>query len=933
MQWVKWDLGGNGWMEVGQGNASSSLLIQRALNEQRVDPLGTEMLRSIFLFDESVARFRIGARNWSQEISKRLGIKSRVGGAAPPESGTGESSTAMPNEYIPDLVPISIVLQTEKRVIMIQYDEISMIRFRLREVKYSDFAGPKSSITCMEFLSSYPLIALGCADGAIRFWNYSTAKVEEGMTLRGVHQKAIVKIAVVHQNREHAPHDDTMHDGGAGENAHHETIQFNSYPTMVSLSAEGTLVSWNLDKKRPEYTKTKSQDGVAVYDMHVDPELGTIAVLGYDKSIIVRSLSTADELRRIKLDMTKANLNNIFSTHSVGGGSSSPAWYLLTAAGSSKIFQISSTLNADTWIGVPDIRDLGDLTLPKKAKIYNVAVHPIHSDTFFCGTNFGLFIFQLGDRTHATPTVTRSLSLVSRRQHTGSPSSPNSSGNATSQFSLERCMYFVRERAVWKRTASARASSSVPQQLDYDKGTKMFDLGSDAPVRIHASHSGKFLSVFWYLTNHLCVYNIDHHTNEYSTVIYERNDVREMCWCNFMDRFALIKTGTPFKELEIHHIDHGSGSESSTSTAIVPIISNQFTATCGKIRQIFGGRLLGVSYEDRSDFHFIQWNGRKSLGEFLPQPIDVKWCELTQHVVLTYEESYAIFSFKSSFQMQNYVNEKVRDAMWWNGSLFILTTSDVRCVFVGNGQKNISETIIASFDIGDIGIKSSANAEEEALDPVPQTRPSGTLALVDVLSDRLYAIDAFGRLHSLNLDHPALKFRMLVCAHHVEQALGWIPYIPVDLHNFLAIFLSERGYSKTAVSELHQLKPSTKFKLCIQYGHHNEAYQTLVDEIDVDNPSSILLSDEALGKLYMRLAHLAEQKNDTNMASDCLERACELQYIEAFRSMCVHCARHGKMERLQQLQKQLEELQREDPLRKEYTDILSMVRLFLGGVP
>jgi WD40 repeat protein len=58
---------------------------------------------------------------------------------------------------------------------MLRYDEISSSLFFFDEIKSSQLEN--KNITCMEFLYSQPVIAVGCSDGVIRLWNYNTKSI------------------------------------------------------------------------------------------------------------------------------------------------------------------------------------------------------------------------------------------------------------------------------------------------------------------------------------------------------------------------------------------------------------------------------------------------------------------------------------------------------------------------------------------------------------------------------------------------------------------------------------------------------------------------------------------------------------------------------------------------------------------------------------
>lgn len=198
--------------------------------------------------------------------------------------------------------------------------------------------------------------------------------------------------------------------------------------------------------------------------------------------------------------------------------------------------------------------------------------------------------------------------------------------------------------------------------------------------------------------------------------------------------------------------------------------------------------------------------------------------------------------------MTCYVKERVENAMWWNGTLFTITEQEMKCIFP---MKSAAENVVlASFDtLQYAGF--SKSSEENSLDPIPQPRPRGSISLVSVIDDDLYVIDGDSILYCVSLDHAALKFRMLVTAGRVDQALEWLPYIPEEIHDQLASFMAEMSYEQEAC-RLETISASKKLALCMQYHMVEEAFHT-VRFIDQEY-KSFLLTSQQVSKLYLRLA-------------------------------------------------------------------------------
>lgn len=220
-----------------------------------------------------------------------------------------------------------------------------------------------------------------------------------------------------------------------------------------------------------------------------------------------------------------------------------------------------------------------------------------------------------------------------------------------------------------------------------------------------------------------------------------------------------------------------------------------------------------------------------------------------------------------------YVKEKVDDAYWWNGTLFVATEQELKCIFAL--RDTVESVVLASFGMLQYA-GFSKNSEEHSVDPVPQPRPRGSLGIVSVIDDELYVMDSRSILYNVNLDHAVLKFRMLVAAGRVDQALEWLPYIPEEIHDQLASFMAEMSFEHEAC-RLETISAPKKLSLCMKYRMAHEAFQT-VQFIDQEQ-QNFLLSSQQVAKLYLRLASMCasdRREEWMNIATKCYHRAGEL---------------------------------------------------------
>ena len=115
--------------------------------------------------DERVGIVRSGSRNLKtlQSVGKRLGYASMDFMSQASGGGDGKSS-----KFAPSRPPRCIVLQLDKSMVMLRYDEVSSSMYVFDELKHSQL--DNKNITCMEFIYSQPIIAIGCMSNCFLFF-------------------------------------------------------------------------------------------------------------------------------------------------------------------------------------------------------------------------------------------------------------------------------------------------------------------------------------------------------------------------------------------------------------------------------------------------------------------------------------------------------------------------------------------------------------------------------------------------------------------------------------------------------------------------------------------------------------------------------------------------------------------------------------------
>ena len=210
---------------------------------------------------------------------------------------------------------------------------------------------------------------MGCSDGSIRFWNYSTGQVENERKIQA-HSKSILKMIVVIR-----------------------IDPLNFLPSLITYGQDNSLCSWNLEKGVAEFKVTKPFDSTSttIIDMIYDNENGTILTLGSDKTIQIRRAATGSAFKVVKLsEKTPMKSFDMISTINY-----LPQWFFLTAQ-NSKIYSILSTLEDEQLYQFDLYKIVPESNWVKlKPKTQQILTHPLKLNTFFVSTTNGILIFKM----------------------------------------------------------------------------------------------------------------------------------------------------------------------------------------------------------------------------------------------------------------------------------------------------------------------------------------------------------------------------------------------------------------------------------------------------------------------------------------------------------------------------------------------------------
>eukprot|EP01080_Neovahlkampfia_damariscottae_P010372 gene10372-2901_t len=885
-------------------------------------------------------------------------------------------------KYNPRREPRCIAIQTDTRFTLFKYDEDTS-GYIFDEVKSSQLEN--KTIVTFEFLYNLPLVALGCSDGAIRFWNYSTGQVENDRKIQA-HSKSILKMIVVIR-----------------------IDPLNFLPSLLTYGQDGALCSWNLEKSVAEFKVSKPFDSssTTIVDMVYDLKNGTILTLGSDKTIQIRRAATGNVFKVVKFtEKTPMKTFDMISTINY-----LPQWFFMTAQ-NSKIYSIISTLEDEELHQFDLYKIVTDSNWVKqKAKTQQLIAHPLKLDTFFVSTTNGILIFKMdggrklpmskalflpedeeeeeeeetiieepkisipkqpsfsvpnepemttpGDEkvtnemeippqlsipseeivtqkeisvelpkerkvvpnlpsvkkvgeedsedeepeeemgmfdTPEENTKKKKIGIFGRKKKkkttkkTPTPSTNTTPRNNDPIFDgikpkymyvglpddkPEQSLYYVEKSVLYKKVVNVSENYGQPKKIK--------EISFKGNVKIGVSPSGRYLYLLDVISHDYELYDCD----EWK-VLGSGQNIKDIVWGLQADTFAFLKFENNSKRLSVYKV---------VDKNIKPILEN--FETLESVKRLFGGGLIGLEFESQNEicFQFIQWNGQQSQGGFLPKPKQIAWDKLSFGCVLVFEDSYAVFSYHPIFKVKCYVKEKIEDAIWWNSTLFLSTSMDIKAVFPLNDK--IDQVVLASYDLVRYGCNPEEGGEDTGMDPIPELKPKAPVNLVDVVGNNLITMDCNTELHKIPISHPSLKFRILVVAGCIGRALEWLPFIHEELHDSLADFLCARGYNKEAC-KIETLSPSKKLTLCIEHGLVDVAFETIsqIEQYRYDN-----LTNRELGYLYIRIGSKAEMLNQKDIAEKSFRRAFDISNL-GLNNLVVHYAKYQNSQKLKDLKEE-----------------------------
>lgn len=215
-------------------------------------------------------------------------------------------------------------------------------------------------------------------------------------------------------------------------------------------------------------------------------------------------------------------------------------------------------------------------------------------------------------------------------------------------------------------------------------------------------------------------------------------------------------------------------------------------------------------------FEWKKHNHLKSVGARLPAPAKVIELKKGGLLLLCYHDRTAIYRVESEFTLISIQNHPVISAYYQNNCLFLVTPVTLLLLL-------INKTTVTTYTLAAVSSLTTVpplqtsvysnevvfNTVSNPLLPPVQLMPQGVCSVLQLFKGHLLMASAAGHVVCLPLNHPSIRFVMLMAADQVEMALHWSKQIRRDQHDALAYVLQSWGHIEKCL-ELPGLSPSLR---------------------------------------------------------------------------------------------------------------------------
>lgn len=224
----------------------------------------------------------------------------------------------------------------------------------------------------------------------------------------------------------------------------------------------------------------------------------------------------------------------------------------------------------------------------------------------------------------------------------------------------------------------------------------------------------------------------------------------------------------------------------------------------------------GKDAQESTVFEWKKHHHLKTLGSRIPLPqrlIEVRKAAL---MLFSYGDKTAIYRVENGFELVTIVNHSVMSAYYQNNCLFLCTPTAILLLLL-NKTSTTSYTLASTSSLATLpplqaSIYSNTvvfNSPNNPLLPPLHLLPTGVCGLLTLFKGHLLFASASGTVRCLPLNHPSIRFIMLMAADQVDKAIAWTKLIRKDEHDAVAYVLQYWGHIEKCL-ELPGLSPALR---------------------------------------------------------------------------------------------------------------------------
>lgn len=185
-------------------------------------------------------------------------------------------------------------------------------------------------------------------------------------------------------------------------------------------------------------------------------------------------------------------------------------------------------------------------------------------------------------------------------------------------------------------------------------------------------------------------------------------------------------------------------------------------------------------------------------------------------MLLCYHDKTAIYRIESGFELISIQNHPVVSAYYQSNCLFLATPTALLLLLINKSLTTTytlahisSLTTLPPLQASVYSNQIVFNTVSNPLLPPVRLMPHGVCSVLQLFKGHLLMASAASRVVCMPLNHPSIRFVMLMAADQIEMALHWSKQIRRDQHDAVAYVLQSWGHIEKCL-ELPGLSPSLR---------------------------------------------------------------------------------------------------------------------------